>query len=97
MMEIFFNIYLKFFCFFNHPINTTLKNLLQYISIYIYKYEEFLFFWWIVKFHNSTQEKGIYSEEILKISSGENGEHETIKYAKIDQRMCKDSTYVGYD
>jgi hypothetical protein len=50
-----------------------------------------------VKFHNSTQRKGIYTEEILKISFGENGEHETIKYAKIDHIMCKDSTYMGFD
>ena len=50
-----------------------------------------------MKFHNSTQRKGIYSEEILKISFGENGEHETIEYAKIDHRICKDSTPVGFD
>ena len=50
-----------------------------------------------MKFHNSTQRKGIYSEEILKISFGENGEHETIEYANIAHIMCKDSTSMGFD
>jgi hypothetical protein len=50
-----------------------------------------------VKFHNSTQRKCIYNEEILKISFGENGEHETIEYAKIVHRMCKDSMSMGFD
>ena len=52
MVEIFFNIYLKFFCFFNHPINTTLSNIYLYIYINMKSFCSFGELWSFIILHN---------------------------------------------